>query len=348
MNFRNNQTIKRILVIRLSSLGDAILTSHALRCIRNAHPNATLDIVTYSEFTQVFEFNPHLNNVFGLPRKLGLSAVYYFIDSIIKENGKYDVVIDLQGKIKSVIIRNVASNHALHFEKNRFKKKLFVNFKKNLLPQRNIAERYVDTCSPLGVIDDGLGLELWLPEENSAKVYSPEQRKYAQKDKYLIGIAPGAKHLTKRFPAEKFAEVCNKLSARINAEFCFIGSKSEKPLFEEIKNASSAVFINDTGSETILESARLLSRCDLLISNDSAPVHIAAARRTPVVVIFSSTVPAFGFAPFRTPSRIIETEIDCRPCSHIGRTECPKGHLNCLMMIEPESIVESSCSLLEQ
>jgi lipopolysaccharide heptosyltransferase II len=347
MKIRNNQTIKSILIIRLSSLGDIILTSLTVRNLRNRFPNARIDFLTYKEFSQTLDSNPYLNNVYTLNRNISLKNIINFAkELIIKNNGKYDVAIDLQGKLKSILIKHLSACHSFDFPKYSLKKKLLVCTKINKLPTRSIAERFLDVTRHLGVQDDGSGFQIHLPEERNNPTYPPFARTYPKKNKFIIGVAPGAKHLTKRYPAAHYAKMCNLIALFLDAEFCFIGSKGDDALLKEIETESGIKFINRGGSESLYDTIRLLDKCDVLVSNDSAPAHIAAARRTPVVMIYGSTVPAFGFPPFRTPSSIIEVDLECRPCTHIGRAACPKRHLKCLLQIEPEAVARSVIDLI--
>src|SRR5690606_4857516 len=111
-------------------------------------------------------------------------------------------------------------------------------------------------------------------------------------------------------------------------------------LGEELRRISEEKVLNYCGKLSLLESAKEIDNCDLLITNDSGLMHLAAARKVPTLAIFGSTVPQFGFTPYGNRSEIVEIELDCRPCTHIGRDKCPKGHFNCMNLIDEDIILE--------
>ena len=135
------------------------------------------------------------------------------------------------------------------------------------------------------------------------------------------------------------------LKSSINCEFIIIGGKDDFDICNYISNEINAV--NYAGKTDIIETARLIDTSDLLITNDTGVMHIAAARQTPVAVIFGSTVQDFGFSPFRCPNIIIEKDISCRPCSHIGRNFCPLWHFNCMKTVTPQFAAEKILDLLK-
>ena len=107
-----------------------------------------------------------------------------------------------------------------------------------------------------------------------------------------------------------------------------MGGASDKNICQEILEKTNN-FPNDfSGEISILKTAEILSSCDLLVTNDTGVMHIAAARQVPIIAIFGSTTTDFGFAPYRIKHKIIEFDLNCRPCTHIGRSECPLKHFN--------------------
>lgn len=334
----------KILIIRLSSLGDVILSSFVVRLVQNAFPNSEIDFLVSKEFAEVFKFNPRIANLLEYDKSMPF--IHHIYKTLSINNPKnYDIIIDLQNNLRSWVYAWGKSASIFHFNKRRMFKLLSVKFKKRSKDIRPIPFLYADAFPQLLKYDDGLGLELWTTKDIDS--YQSHQKKVNLNQIQRVAIAPGAKHFSKRLPLEKFLGVIELLQSYFSSEIYLIGGKEDKDICESISNQAKNVF-NFAGKLNVIGTAELLDTVDLVISNDSSAVHIAAARRTPVIQIFGSTVPEFGFIPFRTQYRVVENNsINCRPCTHYGRSYCPKKHFRCMMEITPEHIL-SKISELQQ
>jgi heptosyltransferase-2 len=154
----------------------------------------------------------------------------------------------------------------------------------------------------------------------------------------IVGIAPGSIWTTKRWIPERFAEVSDLLIKETSAKVIFLGSKEDEKLCLEIANLMENKPVILAGKTNILQSAAIISKCKVILSGDSAPVHIASAVKTPVVAIFGSTIPEFGFAPYGEGHLIIEKKMDCRPCGIHGKDKCPKKHFKCMTEITTSEV----------
>jgi len=157
----------------------------------------------------------------------------------------------------------------------------------------------------------------------------------------IVGIAPGSVWATKRWLPERFAEVSDRLIKETGTKVIFLGSKEDEKLCLEIANLMEEKPIILAGKTDILQSAAIISKCKVILSGDSAPVHIASAVRKPVVAIFGSTIPEFGFAPYGEGNIIIEKKMDCRPCGIHGKNKCPKKHFKCMTEITTQEVLEA-------
>lgn len=323
-------------------MGDVLLATPFIRQLRRRFPASRIDFLVEDKFAEILRFNPHVSSVIEYQKSSSSISNGTFSTS------KYDVVIDLQKNLRSRKIRANLSENILSIDKSRLKKFALVQFKWNLYHEiQPIAEKYRATARSIGVEDDGDGLELWLPEEASQKIYPPTKRNVsALKNK--IAIAPGAHHATKRWLPERFAETAFVLSQKFQTEIILLGGKEDRELCSILqKNIPAGVKVWDfSGATSISETARHLDKCSLLISNDTGIMHIAAARRVPVVAVFGSTVRAFGFEPFRVPHVVVDKDLACRPCTHIGRAKCPKKHFNCMKLIQSDDVAQAAEKLL--
>jgi heptosyltransferase-2 len=339
-----------ILMIRLSSMGDVVLTTSLVRQLKATFPNSRIDFVTSQEFKEIYKYNPYISNLIEYDKSSNFEQIATQKNDI-KQNlplGKYDYVIDLQRNMRTKIFRSGLGEIYFLVHKRRLHKLSLVYLKKplykTLIPVPEVNRFCV---RELDVKNDNKGLEIWLPEEKGLQNYPPEFKQRKKDEFYKIAIAPGAYHFTKRYPKERFVNLIELISKKINAEFYIIGGMKDKEITDYIKLNSKVNITDYSNSTSILETAKILNTMDVLITNDTGVMHIAASRKIPVLAIFGSTVKEFGFIPYGTDYRIAESTINCRPCTHIGRNECPRKHFDCMMNITVEKLVKELFVLLE-
>lgn len=325
----------KILVIRFSSAGDIILTSPFLRALRRRYPEARVDFAIKEEFAPLVEHSPHVDRLIRLPAGAGLRVLMRLKSTLIAEiGGEYDIVFDLHDSLRSRHLRFGLGRQVSVVRKPTLAKWLLVRRKiDRLQPIVPIALRYLETGRSFGIEDDGDGLELHVGGTLAPITSSPGRP--------TIGIAPGARHYTKRWPAERFRALAESLVATTNARVVLFGAEGDRGLCADIARGLPDS-VNLAGRSTLLEAAAACDVCDVIVTNDSAMSHVAAARRRPVVAIFGSTVRQFGFAPFRTPSVVVENEgLYCRPCTSIGRESCPETHFRCMLELDVDRVAHA-------
>jgi ADP-heptose:LPS heptosyltransferase len=195
------------------------------------------------------------------------------------------------------------------------------------MPPLHIVDRYLETVARYKVANDGGGLDYFIPPDTASPFESlllPFRNGY-------IALVAGAAHFTKRIPAEKLREICMSLSAPI----VLLGGKEDRLVAEEVAAAFPGKVWNACGSLSLHQSAMLLRDSDWVITSDTGLMHIAAALRKRLIVLWGNTVPAFGMYPYygtdALPYYNIEVEgLSCRPCSKIGHQACPKKHFRCM------------------
>ncbi|ACF12812.1 glycosyl transferase family 9 [Chloroherpeton thalassium ATCC 35110] len=319
-------SVTSILVIRLSAIGDIILTTPLVRQLRRKFPQAEIDFFIKPAYRSILAENPYLSAVVSEPEKL---------------KSQYDVVIDLQNNFRSSQIRKRRSSRVFCYQKRNWKKFLLVHFKVNVLKNNlPVPERYLEAIAALDLSDDGFGCDYFITEKDRAFA----EKAMAQKRKTLA-LCFGAKHFTKQYPPARYAEVINKLFAeQPPVQILLLGGKEDAPLAKAISaNVADKTHLRDfSGQCTLGQTAALLACCDAVLTNDTGLMHMASAFGKKMVVIFGSSVREFGFAPYRTPHKILEIPaLACRPCSHIGKSQCPKKHFQCMNLITPESVVRA-------
>lgn len=336
MKLNEKSNIKKILILRLSSLGDVLLTTPLVRILSKHFPDSRIDYVISEPYYDLIKNNPYLFNILIYDKSKSVFNPLTNPEQLLES---YDLVIDLQANLRTKIL---SFNKALirkQYSKQRLHKLSLVFRKKPLIEDFSVPLNYINSINIDHIEDDGLGLEFWLKKDLTAKEYLPVSNKKKPRNESVITIAPGAKHFTKRWKSEGYISLIKQLNEKYKCQINLVGSESEKEVCSFIESKIKFPINNLCGKLSLEETAELIDSSGLVISNDSGIMHIAAARNIPVIVIFGSTVPEFGFYPFRTHFEIVQKELSCRPCTHIGREKCPKKHFDCMNLISPEDIL---------
>lgn len=340
-----------ILIIRLSSVGDIVLTLPVVRFLRERFPGARIDYLTKRNYAELLRWNPALSNVllFDGDRPGELRTTREAIRA-----ARYDLILDLHNSLRSIVLRTfVGARRVRVFRKHAVKRFLLVKFKWNRYGRvRTVAERYADTLRGFGTAD--VRVEMPVPED-VARIAGGILRSgaFTAADR-LVGFAPTARHFTKRWPMDRYVRLGADLAAAGRVRIAIFGGPEETEecadLAHLINSAASAHCAESfAGRFSLPEAAAALGSCALLVTNDTGLMHIAAARGTPLVAIFGSSVKEFGFFPQGDRSLVVEADdVPCRPCSHIGRSSCPLGHFDCMNRIGPERVLAEALRLLRE
>jgi ADP-heptose:LPS heptosyltransferase len=346
----------KILVIRFSSIGDIVLTTPVVRCLKQ-QLGAEVHFLTKRSFEKIVQSNPHIDRVFSIEKKT--SEV---IAALKAEN--YDCLVDLHGNLRTLQVKFALGVSSYTFDKLNFEKWLITNFKINRLPTVHIVDRYLKTVEPLGVTNDGRGLDFFIPQSDEIDVNSdarfqisdsaslPSNFKLQTLDSTsvpsnfkpqtpnFIAFVIGAAHATKRLPVEKIVAICNKIALPI----FLIGGKEDAERGALVCSQSSSYVVNLCGQLNLNQSASVVQQAEKVITHDTGLMHIAAAFGKDIISVWGNTIPEFGMTPYLPTegSRIIEVkEVSCRPCSKIGHDQCPKGHFKCMQLIDTEAVAKA-------
>ncbi len=318
----------KILVIRFSSIGDIVLTSPVVRCLKKQLPDSKIHFLTKKPFTSIIEPNPNVDKVFFLE-----SSLPKVIAELKKE--KYDLVVDLHNNLRSLRVKQSLGIKFVAFNKLNLEKWLMTRFKVNKLPDVHIVDRYLETVKHLGVRNDLEGLDYYIgPEDevNPANISLELERGY-------ITFAIGAQHTTKRLPVEKIISICQKIDKPV----VLIGGKTDADAAAQIENGAENI-VNTCGKLSVAQSASIIKQADAVITHDTGMMHIAAAFKKKIISVWGNTIPEFGMYPYMPGegSTLVEVkELSCRPCSKIGHDKCPKGHFMCMREINETQIISS-------
>ena len=321
--------MKKILVIRFSSIGDIVLTTPVVRCLKNQLKDIELHVLTKKKFSNLYKKNPYIDKVFEFDTSLKDN-----ISELMTEN--YDYVVDLQKNKRSKRVTSSLKCPYSSFPKLNFKKFLLTTFKINLLPDVHIVDRYFEAVKVLGVKNDLQGLDFFISEENKFDI--TELPADFQKGYYAFVI--GGTYKTKILPAVKVIEVIN----RLNEPVVLLGGPDDIERANEILSAENANVVSLVGKINLEKSASLVKQAKSVLTNDTGLMHIAAAFHKNIVSVWGNTVPELGMYPYlpneSEKCHIVECkDVKCRPCSKLGFKDCPKRHFRCMMEIDTEKIV---------
>ena len=321
--------MKKYLLIRLGAIGDIVLVTAAIEAISQTEPDSQIDLVCKARFAGLLKGHPKLANVYGFDdtgRHQGLRGLLLFIHEL--SANKYSFIIDLQNNPRSrMITLCLNAGKKIHWSKDTMRRRMLVWGQGRGKTYKTVIQRYLAAVEKAGIKQPEAKPKLYPVADDSIKL--PQGG--------FIAIAPGAHWPTKRWTG--YASLIAKMQ---NAYFkiVIVGDKSDKSIADEITAAAGVEITNLCGLLDLAQLTYVLSKAKLLVTNDTGAMHIAEAAGTPVVAIFGPTVKQFGFAPWRKESRVIETELDCRPCALHGSKTCPKGHFNCMKLITAEQVFD--------
>jgi ADP-heptose:LPS heptosyltransferase len=318
----------KFLIIRLSSIGDIVLTSPLIRCLKEQVENAEIHFVTKSKYGELLLANPHIDKIHFLNRHIST-----LLQELKHENPDY--IIDLHRNFRSYRIKKYLHVPAFSFNKLNILKWLRVKFHIYLLPDQHVVDRYFKTVKNFHVSADAIGLEYFIPKGQS---FDFSQLPEFYQDGYVAFIIGGT-YLTKRLPVDKVIEICNQIDLPV----VLIGGKQEVPDGLLIGRSGGNHILNLTGKTTVNESASLVQKAKVVLTNDTGMMHIAAAFNKKILSFWGNTIPKLGMAPYmpHPSSRILEVEgLPCRPCSKLGYQKCPKKHFRCMNDMDVQQAVE--------
>ncbi len=320
----------KFLIIRFSSIGDIVLTTPVMRCLRKKYPEAEIHFLTKQSFRGILSSNPYIDKI----HTLGDS--YELMLHELKTEG-YDYVIDLHHNLRTLRIKRFLKGvPSFSYNKLNVEKFIYTNLKINTLPKKHIVDRNLEILASLGVENDGLGLDYFIPDKDRIKKNDlPTAHMYG-----YVAVVIGAALATKKMPLHKLKELCTAIKYPI----VLLGGKEDMEEGKAIAAADDIKIYNACGKFNLNESADIVANAKLVITHDTGLMHIAAALQKPVISIWGNTVPEFGMYPYYGSLSsqhydIVEIKLWCRPCSKIGYKKCPLGHFKCMEKIAVNDIV---------
>lgn len=309
----------KVLIVRFSSIGDIVLTSPIVRCVKQ-QLGAEIHFLTKTVFRNVVVHNPYIDQVFSIDK-----AIDEVVDQL--KNQHYDLVIDLHKNIRSQSLRRTLGVKSISFHKSNIRKWLLVQTKKLRFGTSHIVDRYFDSLSKINIQNDGRGLDYFItPEDEEVGL-----RQVKDLRNYTV-LVLGANYYTKQIPFEK----CKEIVTSNQHHIILIGGEDVAETAKKLNALYPEKVIDLCGRIGINDSAGVIKHAHHVITGDTGMMHIAAAFQKDITVLWGSTIPEFGMNPYygntsKKAQELLVEDLSCRPCSKIGFNQCPKGHFRCMM-----------------
>lgn len=331
----------KYLIIRLSSLGDIMLTEPVTRAIKEAYPAARIDYLTKPEYLELVQHFQSVDNILLWSDKRKL-----FQDL---KRRKYDIIIDLQAKFNTFLIKmSMPSSQHLTYKKHHFQRWLRIH-QLSRKAATDVVELYLQVLSRLSITLTDQYPRLQPGKKSLERVRARIAQADLTEKRKKVAIFPGAQHFSKQYPLELWAEFINQVPPEWECDFLFLGSDKEKGLTAGLQALTRTPSAHDWGGMfSLCEIIALLSLMDAVITNDSGIMHLAAALQKPQIAIFGATHTDLGFKPRNQKAVILQANLSCQPCSLHGSDKCRFGTLACFRKITPSSLRQNLAYMLSR
>ncbi len=328
----------KVLIIRFSSIGDIVLCSPVIRCVKQQIPGVEVHFLTRLSFKAITEANPYIDKFFYFEHHL---------DKLISqlEEEKYDYIIDLHKNFRTNKIKLALQCVALTYKKESVAKFFLTKFHINFMSGRHITDRSLDTVAPLGIKNDGKGLDYFLPSNINVSLDDlPAQHRFG-----YIAIVIGASYNTKKLPVVRLQKLCELIEFPI----VLIGGREDTKEATAIVKTDPYKIYDACGKFSLHESAWLVKQSKLVISHDTGLQYVASAFNKKILSIWGGTSPKLDVEPYfpsnnPTPfhQNFVVPGLNCQPCSNYGSNRCPKGHFKCMKKQDLKEIAETAMRIV--
>jgi ADP-heptose:LPS heptosyltransferase len=319
----------KILIVRYSSIGDIILTTPIVRCVKGHFGEAAeVHYLTKKVFAALLDTNPNIDKLYAIDK------THLEIGDQLKAE-KYDVIIDLHNNLRTLRLKWFLQVKMYSFPKENINKFLLVKLKWNRMPPVHLVDRYFLAVQKIGVKNDDQPCELFLNDRDEVRTldgFIP--------NKNFIAVAMGTQFETKQMPLPLLQKILQKQTATI----ILLGASNDQQRADALqKLLPHQRIISTCGQFSLRQSAFLVKQATVLLTGDTGLMHIASCFKTPTISVWGNTVPEIGMYCYDPKNMVKNTvhevnNLSCRPCSKIGFKSCPKSHFNCMNQQNDQAI----------
>jgi len=345
-----------VLCVRLDTLGDVLMTTPAIRALRESRPGRRITLLTSPAGVNIARLVPEIDDV------MVYEAPWMKATAPRRDSGpEYAMVNRLQqAGFDAAVIFTVYSQNPLpsamfcyladiplrlaHCRENPYQ--LLTDWILEPEPdklQRHEVQRQLDLAASVGCRTRDPRMSLRIPSGAGDRVAEMLEEAGVNLAQPWVAVHPGASAASRCYPPEGFADSARQLTGKHGVQIVFTGSRGERGLVERIRREMDAISFSMAGRLDLGELAALLDRAPLLISNNTGPVHMAAALGTPIVDLYALTNPQH--MPWMVPSRVLFHDVSCKYCY---KSVCPEGHHHCLRLVRPEEVVDAALELMRE
>jgi lipopolysaccharide heptosyltransferase II len=332
--------IQRLLIRSTNWIGDAVMTTPAVRAIRKGFPNAHISILAKPWVAPVFENSEHIDRLIiydGERRHKGLFGKIRLARDLKKYY--FDAAILLQNAFEAALIAFLAGI-PLRIGYSRDARRLLLTHAipcTHEIKTKHQTEYYLNILREIGIIQDNRDLYLKLNRGDRFRAEKVLLKQHVSLDDKIIGINPGATYgPAKQWPVDRYAQLADRILAFSGARVIIFGGPGDKTLGQKISRKMRHRPVDLSGKTSLGEAMALIERCELFITNDSGLMHVAAALDVPLVAVFGSTNPV-ATGPIGPNSKVVQAAVPCSPCLS---SECPEGHLKCMDQIDVDRVFD--------
>lgn len=335
--------IERILIVQTAFLGDVLLTLPMAHHLKKINPAYRVSFLIKKELQEICEIYPLVDEFILIDKS---KYVISTLEVVRKIKNRFDVVISPHRSARSSLIAFLSNSRirisfdtsSMHF--------LYTH----ILPYRKNQHEIERNLSLLQYFNSDINWKEKISLKLENYIFNEQFMQWKDRNEKIVVVAPGTVWETKRYPEYYYTLLIKKL-IDAGLKVVLIGSNQDFEIGlriqKNIKNDFSC--LNLIGKLTLKESISLINLSNLLICNDSAPTHMGVFTNTPVLTIYGSTIPEFGFYPFRIEDKIVQIEnLYCKPCGIHGHMKCPEKHFKCMIDLKPELVYKEALDILER
>lgn len=339
-----HDSIQKILIRSVNWIGDAVMTTPAISVIGEHFPHAEITILANKMVSQLFALHPGIDNVITFERQgkhHGVAGRLRLAAELRKH--AFDLAVILPNSFDSALVPWLAGIPD-RIGKCSDGRTLLLSGRYNAAkgsPPCHEVEYYLNLMRHFGITGSCTQPHLFISTEEEDMASSLLAERGIQANDFILGINPGASYgSAKRWYPDRFAQVARRLAGQWSAKVVIFGGPGETAIAADIENRLEGTAANLAGKTTVRELMALIKRCNFFITNDSGPMHIAAAFDVPLVAVFGSTDHT-GTSPYNSKAVVVRSDVECAPCK---LRECPTDH-RCMMAVTVEDVVDTARQL---
>ncbi len=317
--------IKKILFISLSNIGDIVLTTPVMRILSENFPGARMDVMVGPNGVELFKEHPAIFKVITYDKHVPMWDKRRLIRKLRKV--KYDLIVDMRNSLIPFLLGAKYRTSPIQIPPKAIEHK---------------KRQHIRKLSSIGIGLDAADAHFYVHIPREDNEYIERIMISFEKNKPIVAISPGAKSEIKRWPKENYAKLTERLAEELSAQIIMVGDEADSLLIRDISMSVKHNMMDLSGKTTLCQLASLLGHCDLLITNDSAPLHLAGAVGTKVLAIFGPTDPK-NYGPTGSEDRTIRKELHCSPCR---KAQCEFEH-ECMKDIKVNEVFRVGKEMLK-